>query len=160
MIEFSRAYTFDAPIEQVWALLMDTDALAECIPGCESLQPEGENRYVVQMTVKMSAVMGQYSGTVTLSDLSPPSSYRMLATGRGRPGFVTGDAAIALSGDGASTEVTVEGRVQPGGAIARVGQRLIGSAACFMIDGFFKRMKALAAGRMVADADSPDCDPS
>lgn len=147
MIDLNRSYTFDAPVDRVWTLLMDTEALAGCIPGCESLEPEGDNRYVIKMAVKMAAVMGQYDGTVTLSDLEPPHSYHMQVAGRGRPGFVTGDAAITLSGDGPSTEVTVNGRVQPGGAIARVGQRLIGSAASFMMDGFFKRMGALAAGR-------------
>jgi hypothetical protein len=145
MIDITRSYTFDAPVERVWTLLMDTGALAECIPGCESLEPEGENRYVVKLSVKMAAIMGQYDGTVMLSELAPPRSYHMQVAGRGRPGFVTGDAAITLSGDGPSTEVTVNGRVQPGGAIARVGQRLIGSAATFMMDGFFKRMTALAA---------------
>lgn len=155
MIDINRSYTFDAPAEHVWTLLMDTGALAECIPGCESLEPEGANRYVIRLSVKMAAVMGQYDGTVTLSDLVPPRSYHMLVTGRGRPGFVTGDAEITLSGDGPSTEVTVAGRVQPGGAIARVGQRLIGSAACFMMDGFFKRMKALADGQTAADAERP-----
>lgn len=144
MIEIDRSYTFDAPQERVWELLMDTEALAACIPGCESLEPEGENRYVVKLSVKMAAVMGHYDGTVTLSELSPPHSYKMLVAGRGRPGFVTGDAAITLGGDGPSTEVTVDGHVQAGGSIARVGQRIIGGAARFMIDGFFKRMKAVA----------------
>jgi hypothetical protein len=37
--------------------------------------------------------------------------------------------------------------VQTGGAIARVGQRLIKSAARLMMDRFFKRLRALAEGR-------------
>jgi carbon monoxide dehydrogenase subunit G len=161
MVDINREYTFDAPIDRVWALLMDTTALAECIPGCDSLEPDGENenRFAVKLTVKMAAVMGQYTGSVTLVDLAPPHSYRLLAEGRGRPGFVKGDAGITLAGADGTTEVTVEGSAQAGGAIARVGQRLIGSAACFMIDGFFKRMKAVAEGAAVADAESPDCDP-
>jgi carbon monoxide dehydrogenase subunit G len=158
MIEISRSYTFDAPIGLVWTLLMDTDVLAECIPGCDCLEPEGENRYALQLTVKMAAVMGRYTGSVTLVDLEPTRSYRLLAEGRGRPGFVKGDAAITLESVAESTDVTVEGTAQAGGAIARVGQRLLGSAACFMVDGCFKRLKAMVEGRAVMDAERADCD--
>ena len=42
------SYTFNAPRERVWALLMDTDAIAGCVPGCEGLEPIGnETRALV-----------------------------------------------------------------------------------------------------------------
>ena len=146
MIEISRSYTFAAPVDRVWALLMDTRALAACIPGCDSLEPDGENRYAIKLTVKMAAVMGHYTGSVTLADLNPTESYRLLAEGQGRPGFVKGGAAITLTAADQSTELTVNGSVETGGSIARVGQRIIGGAARFMMDRFFKKLKAVAEG--------------
>ena len=53
------------------------------------------------------------------------TSYRLLAEGRGRPGFVRGQAAIALTPCANATTLTVTGEVHAGGAIARVGQRII-----------------------------------
>jgi carbon monoxide dehydrogenase subunit G len=51
---------------------------------------------------------------------------------------VKGSAAIALrDGDGTSTVVDVNGTVQTGGPVARVGQRLIGSVSKMMMDRFF-----------------------
>lgn len=149
MIEIARTYTFDAPPDRVWQLLMDTRALASCIPGCESLDPdpETEHRYVIRLSVKLAAVMGTYDGSVQLVDIVPMQSYGLLADGRGRPGFVKGKASIGLTPDADATTLTVAGEVQTGGAIARVGQRLIKSAARLMMDRFFKRLKAIAEGR-------------
>ena len=149
MIEIARTYTFEAPPDRVWQLLMDTKTLASSIPGCESLDPdpETEGRYVIRLSVKLAAVMGTYEGSVQLVDIMPMQSYGLLAEGRGRPGFVKGKASIGLAPDGAATSLTVSGEVQTGGAIARVGQRLIKSAARLMMDRFFKRLKAIAEGR-------------
>jgi carbon monoxide dehydrogenase subunit G len=97
--------------------------------------------------------VGTYDGTVELVDLTPMQSYGLVAEGRGRPGFVKGRAAIALAAETAATTLTVTGEVQAGGAIARVGQRLIMSAARLMMDRFFKRLKALAEARAKGGAE-------
>lgn len=143
MIEIARTYTFDAPPDRVWHVLMDTKALAACIPGCESLEPDPDtpNRYVLKLSIKLAAVMGTYEGSVQLVDLQPGRSYGMIVEGRGRPGFVAGKAAIVLAPEGSGTRLDAKGEIQAGGAIARVGQRLIGSAANLMIDRFFDCVK-------------------
>jgi len=157
MIEITRSYRFDAPQDRVWQLLMDTSALSSCIPGCESLDPDPqtEHLYRIRLSVKLAAVMGTYDGSVQLVDIAPMQSYGLLAEGNGRPGFVRGKAAIALApdADASATLLTVAGEVQAGGAIARVGQRLIASAARLMMDRFFKRLKAVAEGRAVSGAE-------
>jgi carbon monoxide dehydrogenase subunit G len=62
--------------------------------------------------------------------------------GQGRPGFVKGNSAIVLRAEGETTAVDVTGTVQTGGAIARVGQRLIGGVAKMMLDRFFACLQA------------------
>jgi len=97
--------------------------------------------------------VGTYDGTLELVDLTPMQSYGLVAEGKGRPGFVKGKAAIALAAEAAATTLTVTGEVQAGGAIARVGQRIIMSAARLMMDRFFKRLKALAEARAKGGAE-------
>ena len=116
---------------------MDPSAIASCIPGCERLDPDGADRYKAAITIGMAAITGNYEGTVVISDKVEPSSYKLTVEGQGRPGFVKGDATITLRADGSSTIVDVQGTVQTGGTIARLGQRLIGSAAKMMQDRFF-----------------------
>jgi carbon monoxide dehydrogenase subunit G len=136
-MDISGSYIFDAPPEHVWALLMDPATISACIPGCDRLEPNGEHTYRVRLTVALGAIAGTYDGTVTLSDLVPPSSYRLTAEGQGRPGFVKGSAAITLRVDGQTTVVDVTGTVQTGGTIARLGQRLTGGVSKMMLDRFF-----------------------
>lgn len=136
-MDISASYTFAAPPERVWALLMDPDVISSCIPGCDRFEPDGEDRYRARLTVAMAAITGTYDGSVVLSDKVPLTSYRLTAEGQGRPGFVKGSSAIALRADGASTIVDVTGTVQTGGPIARLGQRLIGGVSKMMMDRFF-----------------------
>ena len=136
-MEIAGSYTFDAPPDRVWALLMDPGVISSCIPGCDRFEPDGEDRYAVTLTVGLAAITGTYNGTVVLSDRIEPTSYRLLVEGQGRPGFVKGSSAIVLRADGAATVVDVTGTVQTGGAIARVGQWLIGGVAKMMLDRFF-----------------------
>jgi carbon monoxide dehydrogenase subunit G len=136
-MDVTGTYTFAAPPTRVWALMQDPDAIASCIPGCERLEPDGVDRYKAAITIGMAAITGRYEGTVVISEKLEPSSYKLTVAGQGRPGFIKGDATITLRADGDNTIVDVFGIVQIGGTIARLGQRLVGSAAKMMQDKFF-----------------------
>ena len=141
-MEISGSYTFNAPPDRVWALLMDPAVLSSCIPGCQRFEPDGDDRYNVTLTVGLAAITGTYNGTVVLTDMIPKTSYGLVVEGQGRPGFVKGRSAIALRAEGATTAVDVSATVQPGGPIARLGQRLIGGVAKMMMDRFFTCLQA------------------
>jgi carbon monoxide dehydrogenase subunit G len=140
-MDITGTYEFAAPPARVWELLMDPAAIASCIPGCESLEPVGENRYRARLAVAMAAITGTYDGTVELTDVVPNQSYKLVVEGQGRPGFVKGSATIALRPEVVGTIVEVSGTVQTGGPIARVGQRLIAGVAKMMQDRFFACMQ-------------------
>jgi hypothetical protein len=116
---------------------MDTERIAACIPGCDRLEPLGDDRYRARLNVSLAAISGAFDGTVAMVDQQPPSSYRLLVEGQGRGGFVKGATTITLVDQDGSTAVKVDGTVQIGGAIARVGQRILGSVAKMMMDRFF-----------------------
>jgi carbon monoxide dehydrogenase subunit G len=141
-MEISGSYSFNAAPDRVWALLMDPAVLSSCIPGCERFEPDGDDRYRVTLTVGLAAITGTYQGTVVLTDKVPSTSYGLVVEGQGRPGFVKGTSAIVLRAEGATTAVDVSASVQTGGAIARIGQRLIGSVAKMMMDRFFECLKS------------------
>jgi len=144
-MDISASYTFNASPDRVWALLMDPALLASCVPGCDRLEPAGEDRYTAALTVGLAAITGKYTGTVAVVDKNEPHSYRLVVEGQGRAGFVNGNTAIALRPDGAATIVDVNATVQMGGTIARLGQRLIGGAARMMMDQFFSCLQSKVA---------------
>jgi carbon monoxide dehydrogenase subunit G len=145
-MDISGTYTFDAPPSRVWDLLMDPAAIAACIPGCESLEPDGEDRYRARLAIALAAMTGSYEGTVVVSEKVAPTSYRLTVEGQGRPGFVKGNAAIVLRAEGGGTVIDVSGTVQTGGPLARLGQRLIAGVSKMMQDRFF----ACLQGKLVA----------
>jgi len=140
-MDISGSYRFDAPPDRVWNLLMDPAIIASCVPGCQELTPDGDDRYRAKLSVALSAITGTYDGSVVISEKTPSTSYRLTVDGQGKPGFVRGSAAITLRADGACTIVDVAGTVQTGGPIARLGQRLIGGVAHMMQDRFFECLK-------------------
>ena len=88
--------------------------------------------------MRVGPVGGQFTATIVLSELNPPESYRMAVEGSGNLGFGSGAATVTLTpaGDG-GTSVHVDADAQVGGAVARVGQRMMGSVARGMMDRFF-----------------------
>ena len=71
-MDITGTYTFDAPPERVWALLMDPAVISSCIPGCERFEPDGEDRYARNSPSRMAAITGSYEARSTIRDKVPP----------------------------------------------------------------------------------------
>jgi carbon monoxide dehydrogenase subunit G len=151
-MELNATYEIHAPIDRAWALLMDTDAIGSCLPGCRGLKPVGPDRYEVELGVTFAAVAGTFKGTVALADKAPPNSYLLTIEGSGRQGFIKGQARVALAADGDLTRIAITARADVGGMIARVGQRLLEGVARTMMDRFYGCLaKRAETGRGAAD---------
>ncbi len=72
-------------------------AIASCIPGCESLEPEGPDRYHARLTVALAAITGTYEGTVIISDKVEHSSYRLTRRRAGEAGIRQGQCGHRAS---------------------------------------------------------------
>ena len=126
--------------QQAWAALNDPVVLKACIPGCDKVEPTGENQYAIGMALKIGPVSAKFNGKIMLTDIVPPQSYKLSFEGQGGPaGFGKGSAAVQLTpnADGCDLSYTVNASV--GGKIAQLGQRLIDGAAKSMAEDFFKR---------------------
>ena len=66
-------YTLEAPLEKVWTFLMDPQAIARVIPGCETLQEVEPDKYRATMKIGIAAIKGTYNGSVQLFDQTPPT---------------------------------------------------------------------------------------
>ena len=130
---------------QAWAALNDPEVLKLCIPGCDKVEPTGENQYAVSVAVKIGPVSAKFNGRITLSDVNPPHSYTLTFDGQGgAAGFGKGTSHVKLvpaaQGPGCVLSYTVTAQV--GGKIAQMGQRLIDGVARGMAEDFFKRFDA------------------
>ena len=141
-MKFEGKYTFKAPREKVWQVLLDPKILAQCMPGCEELKEIGPDQYEANVKVGIAAVKGTYKAKISIKDKQPPSHYVLSGQGSGGPGFMQGDVVIDLEEKGGETQLKYSTDAKVGGLIAGVGQRMIGGIAKMMIDQFFKKMES------------------
>ncbi len=153
-MQLTGEYRIPAPRERVWEMLNDPDVLRASIPGCESLEAEGSDKFKAKVTAKVGPVKATFNGEVTLEDLNPPESYRIVGEGKGGvAGFAKGGADVNLAEDGSETLLSYTVDAQVGGKLAQIGGRLIDSTARKMADQFFGSFSELAAGPADADKD-------
>ena len=141
-MEVSARYLFDAPAAAVWAALTDPAVLQRCMPGCESLETVGDGEYRAVVNLGLGLIRGRYQAQIAIRDAQPPQSYRLVVEGSGSLGFARGEAAVTLTESEGKTTAQVVSQGQAGGPAARVGQRMMESAARGMLDQFFSNLQA------------------
>lgn len=148
-IELAGERTVAAPRQRLWALLNDPQVLMQCIPGCNTVNAIGEDRYEMGLKLQVGSVSGSYLGTVALRDKREPECFVLEVEGEGSIGFMKGSARFELASvDEASTTIKYEGSGEVGGVVAGVGQRVLSGVAKFLVGQFFKALdKQVAAPR-------------
>lgn len=143
--------------QQAWEALNDPETLKACLAGCDKFEATGDDTYTVGMAVKIGPVSAKFTGKVTLTEITPPQSYKLSFEGQGGvAGFGKGASSVTLTPNDAGCELHYTVQAQVGGKIAQLGQRLVDGAAKSMADDFFKRFDALMAQRYPAAADDAE----
>lgn len=139
-MKVSGTYKLPMAPERAYAILQDPEILAQCLPGCDQLVQFAEHEYKMKLKMVLASISGQFDGKVRVADRQAPGSFRLIVEGQGKIGFVKGDGLLTLSGDGGGTQVSYDGQVNIGGAIAAVGQRLLDATSKMMIRKFFEKL--------------------
>jgi carbon monoxide dehydrogenase subunit G len=130
--------------------LNDKDILAKCIPGCDQIEQISPTELRATVKAKIGPVSASFKGQVTLSELNPPTSYRISGEGSGgAAGFAKGGASVSLASEGDQTRLSYEVDASIGGKLAQIGQRLVDGAAKKMADEFFTAFAELVGGPAV-----------
>jgi carbon monoxide dehydrogenase subunit G len=142
-MEFSGAQTVAAPIEKVWAFLMDVNNVASCAPGFQSLEVLEDEHWKAVVAVGVGAVKAKFTMDVTRPEMREPE--HMTMKGRGKaPGSavdLSGDMHLsAISSD--ETQMDWKASVVVSGTIASVGARLLQGTAERLTGQFFDCLKS------------------
>ena len=137
-MELTGHQVIPASLQRTWQALNDPQTLKACITGCESIEATAPNEYAVTMTAKVGPISARFKGRLHLSDIQPPTSYKILFEGQGGiAGFGKGTATVQLSPQGTETSLEYRANAQVGGKIAQIGSRLIDASARKIADDFF-----------------------
>jgi len=139
--------------QRVWEALNDPEVLRQCIPGCQSLEKEADDRFTAVAEIKIGPIGARFKGAVALSELDPPHGYTISGQGNGGvAGNAKGTAKVRLSADGAGTLLAYTVDAQVGGRMAQLGGPLIDATARNMADKFFTKFGDLVGGGAAATA--------
>lgn len=140
-MELHCTHVFDHPQHKVWEALMDPQIIGHALPGVEELLPvEGEAlAWKANAKIGIAAINGHYEGTIRMTEIQEPAQYRLTVSGEGQQSIINGTALIKLvyDADKQQTILTWDAEAHINGNLARVGQRLIKSAADMMSRRFF-----------------------
>ena len=136
-MEVRGEYQIDAPRQDVWEALNDADVLERCIPGCDSLQKVGDNEFAAIVTAAIGPVRAKFNTILSLEDLNPPESYRLVGKGKATVGFGSGSAQVQLRDNGHGTLLSYNASFKVGGKLAQIGSRLVLGATKKTADDFF-----------------------
>ncbi|BCF87021.1 CoxG family protein [Paraburkholderia largidicola] len=158
-MELTETYTLPVPQQRAWEALNDTEILRASIPGCDSIEPDGENAYAVALSAAVGPVKARFKGRMELTEIDAPHTYTIVFEGQGgAAGFGKGRTHVTLEPEGDdTTKLTYTATAQVGGKLAQIGSRLVDGAARKLAGEFFRRFgEQLTGGGGEAQAESED----
>lgn len=146
-MKLSGSAQLAAPPEKVWDALLSPEILNRTIPGCERLEPAGENSYEMTVTAGVASIKGTYKGKVLLEDLEPHSSLTMRVDGAGSAGTIGVTVLVRFApGEGGTTDLSYDADAVVGGMIGGVGQRMLTSVSKRLAGEFFGAINDVLTG--------------
>ena len=146
-IELCQSFQIRAPIEAVWAFLLDPKNVVACMPGASLTQVIDEKSFVGAVKVKVGAVTAQYQGTITYTGIDAAARVvTMLAEGKERGGgTVKGTIVSRLSSieGGVVTNVETSSSFDLTGKIVQVGRGMIEGISAQIIKMYVGNVRAM-----------------
>ncbi|MBS4190497.1 carbon monoxide dehydrogenase subunit G [Bacillus sp. FJAT-49705] len=140
-MKIEHSYTFKSiPREVLWRTIQDKEVLKRTLPGCKSFVEVEDNVFESELGISIGPVKGIFTGDVRQVDRKEPEFYRLLVTGKGKPGEIDADAEMVLLETEEGTVLQCLADVKLTGILASVGQRVMSGIAKVVIGQFFKEI--------------------
>jgi uncharacterized protein len=158
-MKLEQSFEVAAPIEQVWAALIDLEKVAPCLPGAAITGHDDDGTYHGSFQVKLGPTTANYRGTIKIES-ADAGTHTATLTAKGTDKRGQGGASATIVNvlhevEGgtrvdAATDFTITGRLASfgrGGMIKDISNRLMRDfAGCLQ-----QRLAAEPAGEMTAD---------
>jgi len=159
-MEFDNAFEVPLPPAQAWALLMDIEHIAPCMPGAQLTEVVDKNTYKGDIAVRLGPVALTFAGTVRFEALDDDArTARVRAEGsdaKGRGG-AHAVASFRLEPAGEGSKVLVHTDLTLSGAVAQYGRGvgMIQSTAAQLMKQFAAALRTQVIERAAIAAPAP-----
>ncbi|MFF4619973.1 SRPBCC family protein [Nonomuraea jabiensis] len=144
-MRFEHQFTVPVPIEQAWAVLLDVERVAPCLPGATLDVFEGDE-FTGRMKVKVGPIVVTYKGSARFEDVDKDSyTLTIQASGKEARGSGTASATVKarLAPVEEATKVTVETSFNVTGRPAQFGRGVMAEVGGRLIDKFAANLAEL-----------------
>ncbi|GIH75735.1 SRPBCC family protein [Planobispora longispora] len=144
-MRFEHEFTVPVPVEQAWAVLLDVERVAPCLPGAALDSVDGES-FTGRMKVKVGPITVTYRGEAVFQDVDKDAhALTIKASGKEARGSGTASATVTarLHPEGADTRVTVETSFNVTGRPAQFGRGVMTEVGAKLIDRFAANLSDL-----------------
>ncbi|HWH93034.1 MAG TPA: SRPBCC family protein [Baekduia sp.] len=172
-MKVQQSFTVQAPVDQVWAALIDVQRVAPCLPGAELTEAGDAGTYHGTFTVRLGPTTAAYRGTLKMEEIDEAAHRaKMSARGtdkRGQGGASATIVSTVVAEEGATrvdvdTDFTITGRLARfgrGGMIEDVSKRLLGEfASCLQATVAAEPAAAATASAASEPADAATAAPA
>lgn len=143
-MEFHGEFTSDHTREELWAYFTDPDVMAECAPGCESMEQLSPHELRAVVSVGVGSVKPTFDVRMTVTEAARPERLEMSVGGDASRNSFEAVALMTLvdNGDGTTTCVW-EATTNVEGLLASLGERALDSVTEKLVGDFFADLEEL-----------------
>jgi carbon monoxide dehydrogenase subunit G len=142
-VKLENEFTVPAQIDQAWAVLLDVERVAPCLPGAQ-VEPGGDGgEYTGTMTVKIGPITSRYKGTVRIEQSDEAAHVAVMrAQAKDARGQGTAAATITSSMEEAAggTKVKVVTDMRITGPAAQFGRGVMQDVSAKLMRQFAERL--------------------
>ncbi len=139
-MKISGSYPFSVPPAQVWAAIYDPATLKACIPQCDVIERVRPDYWLGRAVVKIGPFKTSFEGEITLSEVTPPTSYSIAIIAKSWLGTAQGQAKVWLEAVDTGTHLHYEADVHIGIKLLDKAINLAQGMAKELADAFFGRL--------------------
>jgi carbon monoxide dehydrogenase subunit G len=148
-MHLNNSFDVQAPIDEVYATLLDVERVATAVPGASVIESKGEDAYVVGIRIRVGPITVQYRGDVQIVEKDPAAHravMRVTAKEVRGQGTADADATLTLSETGGKTHGDIDVEVQIRGKIASMGQGAIQDVSNKIVGTFAQNLGRMLEG--------------
>jgi carbon monoxide dehydrogenase subunit G len=122
-------FTVPAPVDFLWAYLLNVEEIAPCMPGAELTEVVDDRNWKGRLNMKFGPISMSFAGTVTMQDRDD-EAHRVVLAAKGLEAKGRGAATASVTswlepGEGDLTTVKMRADITLSGAAAQMSRGLI-----------------------------------
>lgn len=146
-----------APVDRLWAYLLDVERVAPCMPGAELTEVVDERTWKGKVNVKFGPVSLSFAGTVTMEERDD-AAHRVVLKAQGMEQRGKGAASANVTswlepGDGA-TRVKMQADITLSGFVAQVSRGMLPDVSAKLTQQFADCLRANMAALEAVPAEA------